>query len=203
MLVGIDFDNTIVCYDRLFHQVALERGVIDAEIPANKTRIRDHLRGAGKEALWTEIQGYVYGARMQEATAFDGVAEFFTACRTANIPLAIVSHKTRHPYAGPKYDLHGAARDWLISRPYLDADWISERAFFELTLEAKLNRIASLRCTHFIDDLPEFLLSENFPCDTKRILFDSANRMAGSDWRYARCCSWSDLLATIQYEPRT
>ena len=29
--------------------------------------------------------------------------------------------------------------------------------FFELTKEAKVARIGGLGCTHFIDDLPEFL----------------------------------------------
>ena len=28
MLIGVDFDNTIVCYDKLFHQLALERSLI-------------------------------------------------------------------------------------------------------------------------------------------------------------------------------
>ena len=36
--VGIDFDNTIVCYDRLFRRLAVERGLIDAGVPAAKAR---------------------------------------------------------------------------------------------------------------------------------------------------------------------
>lgn len=64
MRLGIDFDNTIVCYDELFHRVALEQGLIPADLPVNKSEVRNHLRRVGKEPLWTEMQGSVYGARM-------------------------------------------------------------------------------------------------------------------------------------------
>ena len=31
-LLGLDFDNTLVCYDKLFHKLALEKGLIDKSI---------------------------------------------------------------------------------------------------------------------------------------------------------------------------
>lgn len=70
MLLGIDFDNTIVCYDALFHRVCRERGLIPAEVPINKTDVRNYLHQAGREDAWTEMQGYVYGAQMSEASPF-------------------------------------------------------------------------------------------------------------------------------------
>jgi len=42
--IGIDFDNTIVSYDTLFHRVALERGLIPISVPANKISVREYLR---------------------------------------------------------------------------------------------------------------------------------------------------------------
>src|SRR5262245_43078397 len=44
MLIGVDFDNTIVSYDALFHRIATERDLIPADLPVNKTAVRDHLR---------------------------------------------------------------------------------------------------------------------------------------------------------------
>ena len=41
MLIGIDFDNTIVCYDRVFHKAALEKGLIPADLPPSKGRVRE------------------------------------------------------------------------------------------------------------------------------------------------------------------
>ena len=47
--IGIDFDNTIVCYDDVFHEVAREQGLIPNDLPANKGAVRDHLRAIGRE----------------------------------------------------------------------------------------------------------------------------------------------------------
>ena len=37
MRIGIDFDNTIACYDGVFHQAALERGLIPPILPTTRT----------------------------------------------------------------------------------------------------------------------------------------------------------------------
>ena len=174
MHIGIDFDNTIVSYDELFHKVALEQGAIPHALAKTKLAVREHLRGTGNEPVWTEMQGYVYGARMDEAAAYPGVLEFLRWGRDQDLTLSIVSHKTRHPFLGPKYDLHQAARQWVVSH-LRDADGplvAPNSVFFELTKEEKLGRIEALGCDYFVDDLPEILLASNFPVRTGRILFD-------------------------------
>src|SRR5262249_22819241 len=60
MLIGVDFDNTIVCYDELFHRVAVEQGLIPSTVPATKGEVRRDLEGRGLGDVWTELQGYVY-----------------------------------------------------------------------------------------------------------------------------------------------
>ena len=67
MRIGIDFDNTIACYDGVFHAAALERGLIPAQLGRDKNSVRDYLNGAGRADDFTELQGYVYGARMDLA----------------------------------------------------------------------------------------------------------------------------------------
>jgi len=199
MLIGVDFDNTIVCYDGLFHRVAVEQRLIPPEIPASKGQVRDYLRQCGKEDAWTQMQGYVYGDRMKEADPFPGVMEFFTRCVRDGVNVCIVSHKTRYPYLGPKYDLHEAAQGWLKSQGFYDRDRIglsSDQVFFELTKQEKLERIAKQQCTHFIDDLPEFLGESGFPTGVERILFDPQNHNpTGHPFRYAS--SWSEIEALI------
>jgi hypothetical protein len=174
MRIGFDFDNTIVNYDRLFHKVALEQGVIDNTIPVNKLAVRDYLRATNKEAVWTEMQGYVYGARMNEADAYPHVLKVMRDLKKADHSLMIVSHKTQYPYLGKQYDLHAAARAW-IGKYLCDegASFISEdNVFFRLTKDEKVQCIADLKCDVFLDDLPEILTSPLFPADTKRFLFD-------------------------------
>ena len=174
-MIGVDFDNTIVRYDDVFGRVALDMGLVPPRAATSKTAVRDHLRAAGEEDRWTELQGFVYGARMPDAPAFAGVVEFFSRCRVEGVPVAIVSHRTRFPYLGERHDLHAAARDWLARHGFHDADRVGlpvERVFFEETKEAKLARIAALGCTTFIDDLPELLADPRFPAGVRRILFD-------------------------------
>ncbi len=177
MRIGLDFDNTIVNYDKIFHTVALEQGVIPPDLPANKTAVRDYLRSVDKEDRWTEMQGYVYGARMVEAEAYPGALHFIRRAKEAGHTLAIISHKTKHNYLGPQYDLHLAARTWV--ERYLCEDHVpfipENQIFFELTKDEKLARIGAFGCDVFIDDLPEILLAAHFPQRTQRVLFDPQN----------------------------
>ena len=199
MRVGVDFDNTIVCYDGLFHRVALEQGLIPADVPATKGAVRDYLRAAGKEDLWTEMQGYVYGARMLDAPPFPGVLDFFARCLRSGVRLCVISHKTRFPYAGARYDLHQSAQDWLELQGFFDPARLGltpGRVHFKLTKREKLECIAREKCTHFIDDLPELLAEPGFPAGVERLLFDPAGG-GPDDARWRRFSTWKDLEGYI------
>jgi hypothetical protein len=193
-VIGVDFDNTIVSYDALFHKIGRERGWFTDEVPVNKSDVRNFLRRVGREDDWTEMQGYVYGARMPEAAIFPGVKDFFQACREAGHTVNIISHKTRHPFRGEAYDLHSAALAWLgQERFFSDAPFAvgRENVFLELTREAKLERIGSQRCDFFIDDLPEFLAEPAFPATAARVLFDPSD-LYDNETQFTRIKAWSE-----------
>jgi hypothetical protein len=194
MHIGVDFDNTIVCYDALFHRVARERGFIPPEIPAGKSAVRDHLRQTGREETWIELQGLVYGPRLSEAAPYPGALHFFQDCRKAGIALSIISHKTRQPVLGRPHDLHQAALDWLQQHAFFDPAGIGlsrSDVFFELTRSSKLERISQRGCTLFIDDLPEVLAEPAFP-KIDRLLFDP-NGLHGSQTDFLRVRSWMEI----------
>ena len=191
MRIGIDFDNTIVSYDDLFRKIAIEQQLGPESLPISKTEVRDYLRKTGKEDAWTAMQGAVYGRRMAEAKPFPGVLDFIKVCHEAAIPVYIASHRTRFPIAGESFDLHAAAIDWLRSQGIQDLI-PADRIYFELTKDAKLNRIKSLNVTHFIDDLPEFLSMPGFPVSTQRILFNPQNALV-ADPGVVSIVSWSDI----------
>lgn len=200
MRIGIDFDNTIVSYDQLFHTVAVEQAVIPLDTPINKIAIRDYLRRHDKETTWTEMQGYVYGACMDDASAYPGVLNFMRVAKAAGHELAIVSHKTRHPFLGPQYDLHAAARGWANRHLWVDGERLvpAGNIFFELTKEEKLARVLDFKCDAFIDDLPEILFAESFPDHTRRILFDPEDHHANIDTNTCiRCRSWAGIQAAL------
>ena len=175
MILGIDLDNTIVCYDQLFWRLACERGWISSSVPCRKECVRDELRRLGREADWTKLQGEVYGPLMTQATPFPGVLTALQHLRNSGWTVHVVSHRSRTPFAGPAHDLHAAAREWLQTHGFLHDSTTSGGSscvFLETEKAAKLARIQTLRCDWFIDDLPELLTDANFPGGVRRVLFD-------------------------------
>jgi hypothetical protein len=185
MIIGVDLDNTIVCYDALFKTVALERGLAPADLPPFKRRVRDHLQESGMHDLWTQLQGIVYGPRMNQAPPYEGALAFFAHCRRAAVPTYIISHRTPYAQIGEKHDLYQAARAWLSAHGLFDPPFI----FFEPTQDQKLARLVEVGCTHFIDDLPEFLNRRDFPATVERILFDP-NHVYGDCQTARHADSW-------------
>ena len=201
MLVGLDFDNTIVCYDGLFHQLAREKGLVPADLPATKGHVRDYLRNIGREPDWTEMQGIAYGPRIVDASPFPGVKAFLARCVKQGARCLIISHKTRHPYLGDKHDLHEAAHRWLKAHGFYDTATTglsSESVHLALTKQEKLDRIGTLGCDVFVDDLPEFLAEPSFPKHPRRILFDPSGVCADEPF-YRRAESW-DRIAEMVFD---
>ncbi len=199
MRVGVDFDHTLACYDDLFPRVARERGLVTAGVPTSKNGIRDHLHATGREDAWAELQGHIYGARMDEVEPYPGARECLAAWVRAGVCVFIVSFKTRVPFRGAAHDLQASARSWLERQGFFDPERIGispERVCFEPTRETKLRRIAALDCTHFIDDLPEILGHPDFPGGVERTLFDP-HGVHLDDTRFRRVKSWDEIAALL------
>jgi hypothetical protein len=199
MRIGLDFDNTIACYDGVFHAAALERGLIDETLPRDKTSVRDYLNSTGRKDEFTELQGYVYGARMDLAAPYEGVRDFIIAACEAGHEVFIVSHKTRTPMLGPAYDLHAAARGFLQARALIGPSGPIpvESTFFELTKTEKVARAWRLELDLFVDDLPEILAMDGWPPRMRKILFDPERTIARDLWEgrgIERASSWADVL---------
>ena len=196
MIIGVDFDNTIVSYDRLFHTIATQQKLIPDDLAVNKIVIRDYLRAAGKEDQWTAMQGEAYGRRILESSIFPGVKDFFHKAIEIGHTISIISHKTKSPIAGPQYDLHTAALQLIQKVDLFGTDAIPETIFFELTKSLKIARIKAQQCELFIDDLPEVLNDEEFPGETKKILFAPSNAHANIELSSSIkvVSSWADLM---------
>jgi len=194
MRLGLDFDNTLLCYDDLFHKISVENSYIPAFFPKSKNAVRDYLHKNDMEDEWTRMQGEVYGSRINEAFPFEGMLDTLKLLKKDGIKMYLVSHKTRTPYKGPSYDLHKAARDWLIKNGFFDEDnglgWRSDQVFLETKKEDKIKRIISLGCTHYIDDLPEIL--DGLPNSIHKIWF-RPETLETSPTKWMVLKKWKDL----------
>jgi len=175
-IIGIDFDNTIICYDNLMYKIALERGLINGGSSKNKKNIRDTIRALPDgEIEWQKLQASVYGSRIMEAELFDGVEGFLVSCKKSKIRVYIVSHKTEYASQDMEgVNLRKAALDWMMKRGLVAAGGLlePEDIFFESTRQEKCERIGKLACKLFIDDLEEVFLNDTFPAGVEKVLYD-------------------------------
>lgn len=195
MIIGIDFDNTIVCYDNVYKKIVSDANLVPPNIPANKAGVKKYLIEQGQESKWTELQGAIYGPLMKYAKPFPHVIQFIQEQLRHNHKILIISHRTEYPILGPQYDLHEAAREWIKnnlkhgSGNLIQDDFI----FFNTTKENKITKIIQSDCDCFIDDLPEILdlIKSN---SIKKILFSPDEKIST---KYPTATSWEEVISLI------
>jgi hypothetical protein len=200
--LGIDFDNTIVCYDSAIEVMAREMFDLPPEIPRTKLGIRDYLRAEGREPEWTAFQGELYGPGMRHAQPFEGAIETMLNLVNAGHELMIVSHRSRRPYAGEPHDLHAAARGWVAEQLQITGLFAEDSGsvHFLETRQEKVARITELGCHAFLDDLPEVLSDPGFPASAVGILFDPSGGSAAPEG-HRRISTWSALSEALAALP--
>jgi len=198
--IGIDFDNTIVDYDRVFAPTAVEMGFLPSDFVGGKIAVRRALRTASNgEERWMRVQGRVYGPRMFEARLFDGVRAFLIRARERERPVFVISHKTeRGHFDETGTDLRVAALAWMDDQGLFRTDETGidrSRVFFEPDRTGKLRRVAELGCAILVDDLPEVLEDPAFPVGVERCLFAPAGAEPRSGMRIH--ASWRELADAL------
>lgn len=200
MILGLDFDNTIVSYDDLIFDTALDWGWIPGDMTRNKKTIRDHIRVTQDDIAWQKLQAYIYGPGMKQAKLMDDIAEVIQECHRREVPIFIVSHKT--PFASmdedQQYDLRDTARAWMQSQQFFNEDGLGlnpDHVYFEVTRDDKVKRVEALGCTHFVDDLEETFLENNFPPKTSKLLFTAEQETAVQDARIVS--SWKKIYDAL------
>ena len=182
-ICGIDFDNTIITYDELLAKIARERGLLNSDLDQTKRKLRDRIRELPNgEIEWQRCQALMYGSRIGEAKLTKGVPQFFERCRRKGVRIYIVSHKTEFSrFDTTGSNLRSAALGWMTASGFFERDGLGikyEDIFFADTRQTKIDRIAALRCTHFIDDLEETFLEPTFPQSIARILYEPGRESA-------------------------
>lgn len=194
--VGLDFDNTLAGYDDVFAEAAREAGLAGTGFRGDKQEVRALCRSRPNgEADWMRLQGRVYGSLMHRARLIDGVEAFFARCRRAGAAVFVVSHKTEYGHFDEsKVNLRDAAWAWMSDNGFFDSDRFGlsrDEVFFENDRAAKVDRIATLSCAYFVDDLAEVFHEPRFPSTTKGILF--TNGRAAEPGPYSAFSDWNAI----------
>ena len=152
MIIGLDFDNTIILYDTPVHEVALSMGLIPSTLAKDKIVVRDYIRqsAAGDEG-WQKVQGQIYGKKIGLATLAEGFVQFAEEARKRGVTLKVVSHKTERGHFDDQHiNLRTAALDWMTQKKFFSETakgglgFLKEDIFFEETRLGKINRLAEL-----------------------------------------------------------
>ena len=195
MRIGLDLDNTLICYDHAFLTVGKAEGLLPEAFAGGKAAIKTALLAERPDGfLWERLQGLVYGQRIDTAILFDGAADFLGLCRRHGADVMVVSHKTELAHHDPlSTNLRQAALRWMEERGlFEDIGLERDNVHFESTREAKVKRICALGCAMFIDDLAEVLTDAGMPADCRKILFGGAPQ-GGLE----HCANWRDVGRAI------
>lgn len=195
MRIGLDLDNTLICYDQAFVEVGKDEGLLPHAFQGGKTAVKRALLAERPDGLlWQTLQGLVYGRRIDAAILFDGVPEFLRQCRQQGVDVLVVSHKTELAHHDPALtNLRHAALGWMERRGLFAAQGLERRnVHFEATREDKVRRIGVLGCELFVDDLAEVLTDVGMPAGCRRILF-------GNDPHdgLQTCPTWRDVSDAV------
>ena len=162
-------------------------------IRVNKNEIKNHLiLEEDDNYKWESLQGQVYGQYIHNAGIYPGVANFLLHCKVRGVKVYIISHKTEFGHHDTSQTpLREEALNFLKQNDLLSGDYgIQEKdVFFFDTRHEKVNKVKELKCSYFIDDLPEVFREDNFPKKTTKILFDIQSEYAMN----CACKSWLEV----------
>jgi len=197
MLIGLDFDNTIACYNDIFTSEAKIKGLVNNEWKGSKQDLKLLLESQEDgQITWQKMQGQAYGPSMQKATLFPGVARFLLRCKLKGHTVFIVSHKTKYGhYDETKTLLREASLKWMNSQGFFQDDLFGinkHNIFFANTQSEKVLKIKNLNLDVFVDDLEEIFLHHDFP-EIKKIHFSSSSSIHSG---VELCNNWTDIEKT-------
>ena len=168
MRIGIDFDNTIACYDDIFNEIAIDMQLLPSHRDRDKQQVKaDLLKHPGGMKNWRRLQGQVYGRFINKATIFPGLGSFLLRCSWSNHEIFIVSHKTEYGHFDQyKTPLRQACINWLKNNRFFDSKVFAipqRNVHFANSRSEKVSKISELNLDYMVDDLIEVFMEPSFP----------------------------------------
>jgi hypothetical protein len=199
--IGVDFDNTIADYDLVFEEVAVDMGFLAGRKFLSKADVKNAIISQNDgDISWQRLQGQIYGKYMHKAKVFPGFIEFLLLAKIKGFTISVVSHKSEFGHFDDnKISLRSEALKWIINNKLIEIDLFKlqeKDIYFEATREEKIQRIITLGCNFFVDDLEEVFYEKFFPVDINKFLFDPLNKKINSE-TFVTINSWRSLTKLI------
>ena len=166
--IGLDLDNTVIDYTPAYRATAARMG-LPPEFTDRKS-IRPLLRRSEVDDLeWQRFQAFLYTDGLAYAKPAAGLRDFLNLCAELHVRVFIVSHKTATtPAQFGGLDLRGPAKAWLVNQGIAPDHINLNDIYFCSTRAEKVQKIDSLDCQAFVDDLIEVLKHPDLPMDIRR-----------------------------------
>ena len=199
--IGVDFDNTIADYDLVFEEVAVDMGFLGGRNFLSKADVKNAIISQKDGDInWQRLQGQIYGKYMHKAKVFPGFTEFLLLAKIKGFTISVVSHKSEFGHFDDnKISLRSEALKWIIHNKLIETDLFKlqkKDIYFEATREEKIQRIITLGCNFFVDDLEEVFNEKNFPVEINKFLFDPLDKKINSK-NFVTINSWRSLTKLI------
>jgi len=196
--LGIDLDNTVICYDKLIYDLAKKKypDLNFTKSNISKESIKKKIIKFYGNNQWTELQGLIYGEKILKADLYDNFKEVIKELKN-NFKIFIISHKTRYPVLGEKINLRNSAKNFLKNNKisFCENELIDQkRIYFAETKQEKIDIIKGQKIDIFIDDLDE-ILSE-LPKNIKKIHFSRKKK------NFMNFYKWQDIYKDLLSKKR-
>ena len=162
MIVGVDFDNTLINYDKVFSEIAKKNDLIKKTLKSKELVKKKIIVNHGEDK-WTRLQGQVYGKEILKAHRNKFIKDCLVKISKIS-KIYLISHKTKFPIIGKKINMHNSALIWLKKNKLYGKNKVfnKENVFFEKSVQDKVRKIKYLKCDIYIDDLTSVLDRLNF-----------------------------------------
>ena len=197
MRIGFDFDNTLVDYSNAAAEYAINEGMAEY---LNLAQLREGLKNNGEsEDSWQKAQSWIYTYGISLAKLSVGFSPLKEYLAEKGLKVFVVSHKTeKTPERFGAALLREFAIKWIQNTETLNFLELDKNLFFCETRDEKIRKIQELKLNFFIDDLVEVLTHEEFPKETRKILFNT--NCINQDKTIERVSDMFDLKKFLQNE---
>ena len=101
LIIGIDFDNTLVCYNKSIFHISKKIFAVSDELNT-KSKIKEYITDSYGNLAWTKFQGELYGPGMQFAEPYENAVKTLSDLSSSGIKPINIKSQNKIPLCRAK-----------------------------------------------------------------------------------------------------